>query len=120
MGVGVVVCIFATRSPLTLGIGLFLSGCLMAPTVGALYERLGALTPASVRTEVFGWMSSGAMIGGALGSSIGGQVIESLGIPYIWALAALLILTAAACLIQVPPHHPTEEAVVEEVQLTQT
>ena len=69
VSVGMLACVFATWSPVSLGIALLLSGCVLAPTVGALYERLGAMTPDSVRTEIFGWMGSGAMVGGAVGSA---------------------------------------------------
>ena len=73
-----------------------------------MYERLGALTPASVRTEVFGWMSSGAMAGAAIGSTLAGTVVEAFGVPWVFAAAALLTLVAALILIQVPPHLPEE------------
>jgi MFS family permease len=115
ISLGMLMCVFATSSPVSLGIGLLLSGCVLAPTVGALYERVGALTPASVRTEVFGWMTSGAMVGGAIGSSVAGQVVESLGVRYVWVLAALLTLLAAISLVRIPPHRAAEdEAVVPE------
>ncbi|HEY0618024.1 MAG TPA: MFS transporter [Kribbella sp.] len=106
---GMLMCAFATSSPVSLGIGLLLSGCVLAPTIGALYERVGALTPASVRTEVFGWMTSGAMVGGAIGSSVAGLVVESLGVRYVWVLAALLTLLAAISLLRIPPHRPADD-----------
>ena len=86
---------------------------MLAPTVGALYERLGALTPDSVRTEVFGWMTSGAMVGGAIGSSVAGQVVESFGVEYVWVLASVLTLLAAATLFRIPPHRPAPELIPE-------
>lgn len=108
MSAGMALCIFATSSPVTLGVALFLSGCVLAPTVGALYERLGALTPDSVRTEIFGWMISGGMGGAALGSAVAGQVIESFGVRYVWVVAAGLTLLAALALVRVPPHRPSD------------
>jgi MFS family permease len=108
ISVGMLVCAFATWSPWTLGIALFAAGTVLAPTVGAMYERLGALTPASVRTEVFGWMSSGAMAGAAIGSALAGVVVESFGVPWVFAAAAVLTLVAALMLVQVPPHVPEQ------------
>ncbi|WP_238334751.1 MFS transporter [Kribbella amoyensis] len=119
MSVGMVVCVFATHSPITLGIALLLAGCVLAPTVGAMYERLGAMTPDSVRTEIFGWMNSGAMVGAAVGASLAGQVVESFGVRYVWVMAALLTLLAAASLIRVPPHRPADEVVVEPVSVAE-
>jgi len=108
ISLGLLLCAFATWSPWTLGAALFLAGTVLAPTVGAMYERLGAFTPESVRTEVFGWMNSGAMLGAAAGSALAGVVVESLGVPYVFVTAAVLALAAALVLIGVPPHVPEE------------
>ncbi|MGC4936380.1 MFS transporter [Kribbella sp. DT2] len=115
VSVGMLACVFATWSPVSLGVALLLSGCVLAPTVGALYERLGAMTPDSVRTEIFGWMGSGAMIGGALGSALAGLVVETFGVRYVWLMAAILTLLATLVLLRIPPHRPADEAAVEEV-----
>ncbi|WP_237771526.1 MFS transporter [Kribbella sp. ALI-6-A] len=116
VSVGMLACVFATWSPVSLGIALLLSGCVLAPTVGALYERLGAMTPDSVRTEIFGWMGSGAMIGGALGSALAGVVVETFGVKYVWLLAAVLTLMATLSLLHIPPHRPADDEItVEEV-----
>jgi MFS family permease len=111
---GMLLCVFATWSTVSLGVALMLSGCVLAPTVGVLYERLGALTPDSVRTEVFGWMGSGAMIGAAIGSAVAGAVVETFGVPYVWVLATGLTLLAGITLIGVPPHRPAREELVIE------
>jgi MFS family permease len=113
--VGLVVCAPATWSSWTLGVALFTSGTVLAPTVGAMYERLGALTPASVRTEVFGWMNSSAMLGAAAGSALSGVIVEAFGVPYVFVAAALLTLVAAGVLLGVPPHRPEEHADEEHV-----
>lgn len=100
--VGMVLCVFATWSPVSLGIALTLSGLTLAPAIGALYERLGALTPDVVRTEVFGWMGSAAMGGAAIGSAVSGAVIESYGVRYVWLLAAVLAGISLVLLLRVP------------------
>jgi MFS family permease len=105
---GMLLCVFATWSPVSLGIALLLSGLALAPTVGALYERLGAMTPDSVKTEVFGWMGSAGMAGGAVGSAVAGLVVEAFGVRYVWVMAAVLTLAAAVSLLHIPPHQPSE------------
>jgi MFS family permease len=100
--VGMLLCVFATWSPVALGVALALSGLTLAPAIGALYERLGALTPDAVRTEVFGWMGSAAMGGAAVGSAVSGAVIESFGVRYVWLLAAVFAGVAFALLLRVP------------------
>ncbi|WBQ05029.1 MFS transporter [Kribbella sp. CA-293567] len=105
---GMVLCAFATWSPVSLGIASFLAGLALAPMVGALYERLGAMTPDSVKTEVFGWMGSAGMAGGAIGSALAGVVVEAFGVRYVWVMAAALTIAAALSLLHVPPHRPAD------------
>ncbi|WP_350274165.1 MFS transporter [Kribbella sp. HUAS MG21] len=100
---GMLLCVFATWSTVSLGIALAMSGLTLAPAIGALYERLGALTPDVARTEVFGWMSSSAMGGAAVGAAVSGAVIEGLGVRYVWLLAAILAAVATVLLLRVPP-----------------
>src|SRR5206468_2970216 len=59
----VVGCVFVTASVVALAIMMFLAGCLIAPTIAAVYERIGELTPRSAHTEIFGWAQSGGMVG---------------------------------------------------------
>lgn len=106
---GMLLCAFATWSPVSLGIALMLSGCGLAPMVGALYERLGTMTPESVKTEMFGWMQSAGMAGGAVGSAIAGVVVEAFGVRYVWVMAAILTLVAAVTVLRVPPHAPVDD-----------
>jgi len=118
--VGLAVCAPATWSTWTLGVALFVAGTVLAPTIGAMYERLGALTPDSARTEVFGWMNSSAMLGAAGGSALSGVVVETFGVPYVFVTAAVLTTITALLLVAVPPHvpadHPDEQAAEPETR----
>ncbi|WP_329002164.1 MFS transporter [Kribbella sp. NBC_00709] len=105
---GMLLCVFATWSSVSLGIALALSGLTLAPAIGALYERLGSLTPDVARTEVFGWMGSAAMGGAAIGAAVSGAVIEGLGVRYVWVLAAVLAGASAVLLLRVPPERRSE------------
>jgi len=106
-------CVFATSSVVALAVMLFAAGCLIAPTIGAIYERIGVMTPASARTEIFGWMLSGGMIGSAVGSAIAGAVVEAWGVRYVWILMAGLALVATVSVLRVPPHRPADSADLE-------
>jgi MFS family permease len=79
------------------------SGLTLAPAIGALYGRLGALTPDVARTEVFGWMGSAATGGAAIGAAVSGAVIEGFGVRYVWLLAAVLAAVSTLLLLRVPP-----------------
>ncbi len=107
---GMLLCVFATWSPVSLGVALTVSGLTLAPAIGALYERLGALTPDTVRTEVFGWMGSAAMGGAAIGSAVSGAVVESFGVRYVWLVASSLAALSLLVLLRIPPQQPTSPA----------
>jgi predicted MFS family arabinose efflux permease len=111
----VAVCIFVTGSVVALAVGMFAAGCLIAPTVAALYERVGGLTPTQAHGEIFGWMQSGGMVGSAVGSAVAGAVVEAFGVSYAWVLTTVLTGLATLLLLRVPPHRPAEMTAVEEV-----
>jgi MFS family permease len=110
----VVGCVFATSSVAGLAVMMFATGCLIAPTIAALYERVGSLTPTSAHTEIFGWMQSGGMVGAAVGSAVAGLVVEAFGVRYAWVLTAGLGILATLSLVRVPPHRPAESTDFEE------
>jgi len=102
-------CVFATWSPVSLAVALTVSGLTLAPAIGALYERLGALTPDTVRTEVFGWMGSAAMGGSAIGSAVAGAVVESFGVRSVWLVATALTALSLMLLLRIPPEQSTAD-----------
>lgn len=101
-------CVFVTSSVVALAVAMFAAGCLIAPTIAVLYERIGELTPAPAHTEIFGWMQSGAMVGSAAGAAAAGAVVEAFGVSYAWVLTAGLGVLATLSLLRVPPHRPAE------------
>jgi MFS family permease len=113
LAVLVAACILVTSSVVALAIGMFAAGCMIAPTVAALYERVGALTPTSAHTEIFGWTQSGGMVGSAIGSAVAGAVVEAFGVRYAWVLTAGLTVLATLSLLRVPPHRPLDTSAVD-------
>ncbi|MET9269769.1 MFS transporter [Kribbella sp. NPDC003557] len=109
----VTACVFVTSSVVALAIMMFAAGCLIAPTIAAVYERIGELTPNSAHTEIFGWAQSGGMVGSAVGSAVAGAVVEAFGVRYAWVLAAALGVLATLSLLRVPPHRPVDTSAVE-------
>ena len=109
----VTACVFVTSSVVALAITMFAAGCLIAPTIAAVYERIGELTPNSAHTEIFGWAQSGGMVGSAVGSAVAGAVVEAFGVRYAWVLAAVLGVLATLALLRVPPHRPVDTSAVE-------
>lgn len=77
-----------------LGALLVLQGLFMAPAVGAEFAVAGAVAPAGRVTETFTWLTTGSYVGGAIGSAVGGLLIEAAGIPPTLSGAAALGLVA--------------------------
>jgi hypothetical protein len=82
------------------GMGTILAatGLLLTPLAAASYLLVRAATPAERRTEAFAWLSTGQAAGTALGSAIGGALIDHGGPvlafvvpPVATALAAVLL-----------------------------
>jgi MFS family permease len=109
----VTACVFVASSVVALAIMMFAAGCLIAPTIAAVYERIGELTPNSAHTEIFGWAQSGGMVGSAVGSAVAGAVVEAFGVRYAWVLAAGLGVLATLALLRVPPHRPVDTSAVD-------
>lgn len=101
---------FATWSTISLGIALAVSGLTLAPAIGALYGRLGALTPDVARTEVFGWMGSAATGGAAIGAALAGAVVDEFGVRFVWLQAAVLAVLSTLLLLRVPPDAKSNHA----------
>lgn len=101
-------CAYATGSPWALAIGLFGAGSMIAPVMGSLSERLGALTPEAARAEVFGWMATAGTVGMALGSAVAGSITELAGVPWVFGFATATMLTAAVILTPIPSAEPDD------------
>jgi DHA1 family multidrug resistance protein-like MFS transporter len=69
------------------GLGLFVGGVL--PAANAL---VGWLTPAAERGLVYGMISSAYFIGNTLGPLCGGAVAAGVGIRWVFAMTAVLLL----------------------------
>jgi MFS transporter, DHA1 family, multidrug resistance protein len=69
------------------GLGLFVGGIL--PTANAL---IGRLTSVSSRGFVFGMVSSANFMGNTLGPLTGGIVAATIGIRFVFAVTAALLL----------------------------
>lgn len=74
---------------------LFLSGLGFAPALSALYLMVSRDIAEHAVTEAFGWLNSGALVGGAVGTAIAGVVTDAYGNAGAAAVAAALAVTAA-------------------------
>ncbi|MCV7218282.1 MFS transporter [Mycobacterium crocinum] len=79
---------------------LFASGLGFAPALAALYVMVSREIAEHSAAEAFGWLNSGALVGGAMGTAIGGVVVDSYGsFAVIMVSAALALLAACTPLV---------------------
>jgi MFS family permease len=74
---------------------LFASGLGFAPALAALYVMVSREIAEHSAAEAFGWLNSGALVGGAMGTAIGGVVVDSYGAFAVIMVSAALAMVAA-------------------------
>lgn len=74
---------------------LFLSGLGFAPALSALYLMVSREIPEQAATEAFGWLNSGALVGGATGTAIAGVATDAYGAAGAVSAATILAVLAA-------------------------
>lgn len=89
--------LFAVVSNIWLQFGaLFLSGLGFAPAMSVLYIMVSTEIAEKDATEAFGWLNSGALVGGALGTAVAGIATDVYGAIGPIVFAALLAAAASA------------------------
>jgi MFS family permease len=79
-----------------IGLLLALSGLFVAPTAAASYVLIDLVSPPGCRTEAFTWMSTAVAAGAALGSVIGGALIDYASVQATLVFAAVSCAAGAA------------------------
>lgn len=77
---------------------LFFSGLGFAPALSALYFMVSREIDEQSATEAFGWLNSGALVGGALGTAIAGVATDAFGVA-----GAVVVSVSLASLAVVSP-----------------
>lgn len=74
---------------------LFASGLGFAPALAALYVMVSHEIAEHSTAEAFGWLNSGALVGGAIGTALGGVIVDSYSPSAVIMVSAGLALAAA-------------------------
>jgi MFS family permease len=77
---------------------LFFSGLGFAPALSALYFMVSREIDEQSATEAFGWLNSGALVGGALGTALAGVATDAFGMT-----GAVVVSVSLAALAVVSP-----------------
>lgn len=91
--------------PVLFAIVAFASGMLIAPSIASQSVLVSRLAPAKYATEAFTWSSTFIVMGLGAGMALGGSLIETFGLPSVFATAAALAFAMAllACALPVSP-----------------
>lgn len=105
-----------------LGALLVAAGAMVAPSMAAVYERLGELAPEGGRTEAFAWISTAATGGAGLGAMAAGRLVASYGAHTAFAFAAGLCALAVVAMVPARgtavPTAPAPEPGTADVPIT--
>jgi MFS family permease len=85
------------RSLATMALLLVVAGLFVAPTAAASYVLVDLVSPRGCRTEAFTWMSTAVAAGGALGSALGGVLVDraSVEVALLFAVVSCTLGAAA-------------------------
>ncbi len=95
VAVGTVLFGVADGYPLQIA-ALLVSGLGFAPALAAIYVMVSQETAEHAAAEAFGWLNSGALVGGALGTALGGVIADAYD-PFAVVIASAALALAAAC-----------------------
>ena len=79
----------------TLCVLAFVAGLPIAPTIGALYTLIDRATRAGTVAEAFAWFGTAISVGIAVGSALGGVLVDERGVAWSFGLGAAAALAGA-------------------------
>ncbi len=85
-----------------LGVGLFMAGLTLAPTLAACYGVIGEVTPRERRTDAFAWAVTFILLGAGSGIGVGGVLAE---ISPTWTFVAGIMGSLAGLLAWLSLRH---------------
>lgn len=83
------------QGALWLSISLFIAGFGVAPALAVLYTMVSASVKFSETAEAFGWLSTGMLVGAALGSAIAGFAVDTLGPISAMSISLFFVILSA-------------------------
>jgi predicted MFS family arabinose efflux permease len=91
----------AAAAPGRIGLAviMFAGGMVIAPALGRLYARVGAIVPDVAATEAFAWIGVGLLAGSSVGAALGGVTVDAWGSRPSFLLAAALPALVATILL---------------------
>jgi predicted MFS family arabinose efflux permease len=80
-----------------------ISGLMLPPTLGQVFERISQLSPAAALTEANGWVVSAMTLGIGAGTLVAGAIVGAAGTSVVtWVVLGASALTALLALVALP------------------
>lgn len=89
-----------------LSVSLFIAGLGVAPSLAVIYTSVSATVKFSETAEAFGWVTSGMLIGAAIGSAVAGFAVDEIGAASAMALSLLLVVISGLVSLATMKHAP--------------
>ncbi|MCS5735029.1 MFS transporter [Herbiconiux daphne] len=88
-----------------------ISGLMLPPTLGQVFERIAQLSPAAALTEANGWVVSAMTLGVGAGTLVAGAIVGAAGTPVVtWIVVGASAVTAGLALAALPGRAEVGEA----------
>jgi predicted MFS family arabinose efflux permease len=85
-----------------------ISGLMLPPTLGQVFERISQLSPAAALTEANGWVVSAMTLGIGAGTLVAGAIVGAAGTSVVtWVVLGASALTALLALVALPGRRGT-------------
>ena len=88
-------------TPVALCMVAFAAGAFIAPSIACQSVLVSRLAPSHYATEAFTWSGTFILTGLGAGMSLGGYVVEHVGLRYVFILGAVVVAVAALVALQI-------------------
>ena len=85
---------------------VFLAGFGFAPAIAAMYSFISASLPRHDLPEAYGWLSTGSLIGVAVGTAVGGFATDGYGAPGAFFIASAFAALGVAVVVAAKGWYP--------------
>lgn len=91
-------------TPVAMCVVAFIAGAFIAPSIACQSVLVSRLAPSHYATEAFTWSGTFILTGLGAGMSLGGYIVEHLGLRYVFVVGAVVVAAAALVALQIGAH----------------
>ena len=88
-------------APVMLCVVAFLAGAFIAPSIACQSVLVSRLAPSRYATEAFTWSGTFILTGLGAGMTLGGYIVEHIGLPYVFVVGAVVVAAVSLVALQI-------------------